>query len=64
MDGQNTNVPDWKQRLTAELKRDRKKTAALAVLLAVAGIVAGRLICNTPESAEAGTYDRSGAEIE
>lgn len=38
------NVPNWKQRLTAEMKRDKKKAAVLAVLCVVGGIVIGRLV--------------------
>jgi len=38
------NVPNWRQKLTAELKRDKKKSATLAVLCVVAGIVAGRIV--------------------
>ncbi len=34
--GVNVNVPDWKQRLALELKRDRKKTAMLGALVLVA----------------------------
>jgi len=37
------NPKSWKDRLRAELGRDKKKTAVLGLLLAVAGIVAGRL---------------------
>jgi hypothetical protein len=38
------NVPNWKQRLTAELKRDKKKAAILGVLVVVAGVVGGRML--------------------
>ncbi len=39
-----TNVPDWKRKFAAELKRDKKKTAILGALVIVAGIVGGRLL--------------------
>lgn len=39
-----SNSTDWKSRLKAELRRDKKKTVALAVLLTVAGVTGGKLV--------------------
>jgi len=55
MIGPEMNVRDWKRRLTAELKRDKKKTAVLALLVTVvAGIVGVRVLFNRPSPAKAG----------
>lgn len=64
MSGDNVNVPDWKTRLTAELRRDRKKTAVLAILLIVGGIVGGRAVvkCSVPASAE-GAAEETQASV-
>ncbi len=50
------NVPDWKQRLAADLKRDKKKTVLLAGLVLVAAAVALRSL-----STEAGPEAAVGA---
>jgi len=54
------NTTDWKQRLKAELARDKKKTGILAALLLVAGILGGRLVIthSLPSDASA---DQPGA---
>ncbi len=46
---------NWKLRLSQELRRDKKKTAVLATLLVVGGIMGGRLLVKQlgPSSAEA-----------
>jgi hypothetical protein len=44
MAGTTVNIADLKRRLFAELKRDKRKTIVLAALLAIAGIVCGRLV--------------------
>ena len=44
MSQKNTNNLSWWLRVKAELCRDRKKTIALGVLLAAAGLLGGRLI--------------------
>ncbi len=51
----NYNVPDWKQRFAADLKRDKKKTAVLATLSLVAVIMGARLLLGggTPQEATA-----------
>lgn len=57
MDEVNRNVPDWKQKLSVELRRDKKKTAILTVLLIVAVVVGVRTVSGSlsPSSAEAST---------
>lgn len=44
MAAETVNIVDLKRRLFVELKRDKPKTVALAALLAIAGIVCGRLV--------------------
>ncbi|KPK86306.1 MAG: hypothetical protein AMJ81_01630 [Phycisphaerae bacterium SM23_33] len=44
MDAEKRNMADLKGRLTAQLKRDKKKTAVLLVLLVVGGIVGIRAV--------------------
>ncbi len=46
---------NWKERLKAELARDKKKTGVLAVMLLVAGILGGRLAIthSVPDAAAA-----------
>ena len=48
------DVPNWKQKLAAELKRDKKKTVMLTVLLIVGGIVCGRFIVSQITPSKAG----------
>ncbi len=55
------NVPNWKQRLTAEMKRDKKKTALLAILCIVAGIVIGRVIIKQFSPSKANAAGKSSA---
>lgn len=38
------NIPNWKQKLAAQLRRDKKKTAILSVLVLTALAVGGRLL--------------------
>ncbi len=59
-----SNLSDWKARLKAELGRDKKKTAILAVLLAVAGVIGGRLVVthSLPGRASAETPAPRGGE--
>ncbi len=51
----NTNRPDWRVRLIAELKHDKKKTAVLTILLVVGLIVVGKLLLkpSSPSKAQA-----------
>jgi len=51
----NTNIPDWKRKLTSELKHDKKKTIILSVLVVFAGIVGGRMLItqSSPSKAKA-----------
>ena len=55
MTGQLPNMFDWRQRISAELKRDKKKTVILAALLFVAAVVLGRTLLSgvTPQQAKA-----------
>ncbi|MDY6913933.1 MAG: hypothetical protein SVT52_05705 [Planctomycetota bacterium] len=50
------NISGWQQRLTAELKRDKKKTAIMAALLLVAAVLGIRLVVKSsgPDGANAG----------
>jgi len=59
MTGQLSNMFDWRQRVTAELKRDKKKTMILAILLLVAAIVLGRTLLTgvAPQQANAAGVD-------
>ena len=54
MAGTSTTPTDWKSRLKTELQRDKKRTAILAIMLIVGGVVAGRAIVRArPKSAAA-----------
>ena len=44
MAGTSTTPTDWKTRLKIELQRDKKRTAILAIMLIVGGVVGGRAI--------------------
>ena len=57
MSGPKVKATDWKQRLVQALGRDKKKTAVLAALAAVAIVLVGRLVI--PRSAPS----RAGAAI-
>ncbi len=50
----NLNVPNWWERLVVELKRDKKKTTILALLLVVTGVVGGRMIVKQLAPSQAG----------
>lgn len=55
MAGMTQPQPDWKQRLKAELQRDKKKSIAMLALLIIGGIVIGRTVVmhGLPEKADA-----------
>ena len=55
------NIPDWKQKLTAELKRDKKKAIVLSALVVVAGIVAGRMLVQQAPPSKAGAAVQNAA---
>lgn len=40
----NGNMTDWKQKIIAEMNRDKKKTAVLSALVVIAGISGARLL--------------------
>lgn len=40
----NGNMTDWKQKIIAEMNRDKKKTAVLSALVVIAGIVGARML--------------------
>jgi len=40
----NGNMTDWKQKIIAEMNRDKKKTAVLSALVVIAGIFGARLL--------------------
>lgn len=54
MAGVDTDIPNWKERLVAELKGSKKKIAVLAGLVIVGAIVGGRLIFKSPPVSKAG----------
>jgi len=56
MDEATAKAVEWMDRLKAELRRDKRKSAALIGLLVVTGIVAGRVVVThkVPEKAGAG----------
>ncbi len=44
MGAENGKMPSWQHTFVAELSRDKKKTAILATLVVVAGVVGGRML--------------------
>ena len=50
----NSNIATWKQRLLAEVGRDKKKTVILGVLLAVGLILGARLVVKQVSSSGSG----------
>jgi hypothetical protein len=57
-----TYKPDWKQKLVAELSRDKKKTCILATLMLLGVVVSMRLVFKTnPAAAQAKTHATAGA---
>lgn len=53
MSGSRPSGQSWKERIVAELTRDKRKTAVLAVLFLAAAIVIGRLVLKQTSSAPA-----------
>lgn len=52
---QSLNMPAWMQRLVLELRRDKKRTSLLAVLVLVAAIVVGRQVVHSAAPVSAAT---------
>lgn len=55
------SAPDWRTRLSLELRRDKKKTAALVAVLLVAAVLGGRMIVNGTGPAEASASQKNVA---
>jgi hypothetical protein len=56
-----SNVPNWRQRLTTELRADKRKAALLGALLVVGGVVCGRMIIQKMVPSEAGAAPGAAA---
>ena len=48
-----SNMPNWRLRLAAELRRDKKKTTMLVGLVVIAGVLAGKILVKQISSAGA-----------
>lgn len=48
-----SNMPNWRLRLTAELCRDKKKTSMLVCLVVIAGVLAGKMLVRQIASVDA-----------
>ena len=55
-------TPNWRLRLFAELRRDRKKATMLILLLVVAGALGGRMVFKHVAEAEADTLKADGGQ--
>ena len=53
----NGNMTDWKQKIIAEMNRDKKKTAVMSALVVIAGIVGARMLLtkSAPQATVAAT---------
>ena len=65
MVGNSTNMPNWKQRLALEIKREKKKAVTLAILIVIAGIIGGRLFVKqlAPSKATAASGSSSHSAV-